>query len=155
MCSAGGRDGAHMSPRWGGLLERRPQASVKEERRRMSERLTSLLDDLHLLVQELDEQQKKQDNKKGPEKDQAAAQEPDTVPASNTATPDDSNSKSSDEKKTGEGNDLIIRTDSKAAGVIIGVGVDENSPIQLERFEVTPEPDGRVRIIVSAKKKEL
>jgi hypothetical protein len=121
----------------------------------MSERLTSLLDDLHLLVQELDEQQKKQGNKKEPEKDQAAAQEPDTVPASNTASPDDSNSKSSEEKKIGEVSDLIIRTDSQAAGIVIGVGVDENCPIKLERFEVTPESDGRVRIMVSAKKKEL
>jgi hypothetical protein len=108
----------------------------------MSENLTSLLGDLQLLVKELEGQRKN----KEPETDQTATPDPDTAPASSSSLPN--------EKPTDEVHDLTIKTDGKA-GVVIGVSVDESSAIKLERFEVTPEPDGRVRIMVSAKKEEL
>jgi hypothetical protein len=119
----------------------------------MPQNLTSLLNDLQVLVKELDDAQK---NKNEPEQgqtptrepaDQAAAPEPDPAAASTAEIAHDN--------KGGEVNDLTIKTDGTAAGVVIGVNVDETSPVKLERFEVTPEPDGRVRITVSAKKKEL
>jgi hypothetical protein len=106
----------------------------------MSENLTSLLGDLQLLVKELEEQRKK----KEPEPSPTDTPDPDAAPASTSSPPD--------EKPTGE-NDLTIKTDGKA-GIVIGVSVDESSAVKLERFEVTPEPNGRVRIMVSAKKEE-
>ena len=36
----------------------------------------------------------------------------------------------------------------------ISSDVDKNSPIKLERIEIMPEADGRVRIMVSAKKEQ-
>jgi hypothetical protein len=41
-------------------------------------------------------------------------------------------------------------TEIKVAGLVIGV--DRNNPMKLEQIEVTPEPDGRVRVTISAKK---
>jgi hypothetical protein len=108
----------------------------------MAENLTSLLGDLQLLVKELEEQRKKKEPETGP----TDTPDPDAAPASGSSPPN--------EKPTGEVNDLTIKTDGKA-GVVIGVSVDESSAVKLERFEVTPEPDGRVRIMVSAKKEEL
>jgi hypothetical protein len=106
----------------------------------MSEKLTLLLDDLQRLAQELDERRKK----KEAQQDQTGTPGPDTALTANSGSPD--------EKKTGEVSDLIIKTDGQVAGLVIGVGVDKDSAIKLERFEVTPEADGRVRIMVSAKK---
>jgi hypothetical protein len=39
----------------------------------------------------------------------------------------------------------------QAGGLTIGLDVDKNSPTKLQGVEVTPEPDGSFRIVVSAK----
>jgi hypothetical protein len=65
-----------------------------------------------------------------------------------------------DEQRIGDVNDLIIKPDGKIEGVVVGVGGflgvgEKNVALKLDRFKVTPEADGRARIIVSAKKEEL
>jgi hypothetical protein len=65
-----------------------------------------------------------------------------------------------DEQRIGDVNDLIIKPDGKIEGVVVGVGGflgvgEKNVALKLDRFKVTPEPDGRARITVSAKKEEL
>jgi hypothetical protein len=42
----------------------------------------------------------------------------------------------------------------QAAGLTISLDVDKNSPMELERIDVAPEPDASYRITVSAKRKE-
>jgi hypothetical protein len=64
------------------------------------------------------------------------------------------------EERIGDVNDLLIKPDGKIEGVVVGVGGflgvgEKNVALKLDRFKVTPEPDGRARIIVTAKKEEL
>jgi hypothetical protein len=106
----------------------------------MSEKLTLLLDDLQRLAQQLDARRTETEEGKGP----AGTHEPERPLASSSGI--------AAEEKIGEANDLIIKADGKVPGLIIGVGVDKDSAVKLERIEVTPEADGRVRIMVSAKK---
>jgi hypothetical protein len=40
------------------------------------------------------------------------------------------------------------------AGVVIGLNAETNSTTNLEQLKVTPEPNGRVSIIVRARRKE-
>ena len=49
--------------------------------------------------------------------------------------------------------DLSIKN-IQAAGLTISLDVDKNSPMELERIDVAPEPDASYRITVSAKQKE-
>jgi hypothetical protein len=66
---------------------------------------------------------------------------------------------SPDNKPIGDVNDLIINTDGIVVGLVVRVGDKEggekNIALKLERFEVTPEPDGRARVMLSAMKEEL
>jgi hypothetical protein len=126
----------------------------------MSDQITSLLNDLQRLVQELDPPQATaghQDDQKnkqevGLPEGQVRARDPDTVLASNLMNAIVS---SPDEKRIGEVNDLIITADGKVAGVVIGFGGDNNIALKCERFEVTAGPDGRARIVLSASTQEL
>jgi hypothetical protein len=86
---------------------------------------------------------KKTRRKAGPWGGETSNSEPDTARALREKP---------DEKKIGEVEDLIINNDGQVAGVVIGVNVDKNNTTALERVEVTPGPDGRVRITVLAKK---
>jgi hypothetical protein len=104
----------------------------------MSQPVKSLLGDLQGVVQQLGDNKKEDFVKREP-----PAQEPGTAPASKL--------NNADEKKIREGNNLNI----KVAGVVIGVDIDNDDTTKVERVEVTPEPDGRVRIILSVKKEEL
>jgi hypothetical protein len=107
----------------------------------MSQPVKSLLGDLQGVVRQLGDQNNKKEV--GPVKREPPAQEPGMAPASTL--------NNADEKKIREVNDLNI----KVAGVVIGVDIDNDDTTKLERVEVTPEPDGRVRIILSVKKEEL
>jgi hypothetical protein len=107
----------------------------------MSERLTALLSDLQRVVQQLNDHNRAQIIN-----GESLTEEPAAGPVSE---------KRPEEEKTGEVSDLIIKADGQVAGVVIGVDVDKNNTIKLERVEVTPEADGRVRIMVRAKREEL
>jgi hypothetical protein len=59
-----------------------------------------------------------------------------------------------DEEKIGEVNELLIKEHGRTGGLVIGVDLDKNSPVTLERIEIMPEPDERVRVVVCAKKEQ-
>jgi hypothetical protein len=101
----------------------------------MPEQVTSLLADLTRVVQQISDENGKKERR--PVK--TSTYEPAMASLSNN---------SPGEKKSGE---VMIKA-VQAAGLIVGVGVDKNNPINLERIEIMPEADGRVRILVSAKK---
>jgi hypothetical protein len=101
----------------------------------MPAQVTSLLADLTRVVQQISDKNGKQELQPV----EASTYEPDTASLSNN---------SPGEKKSGE---VKIKT-VQAAGLVVGVGVDKNNPVKLERIDVMPEPHGRVRIVVSAKK---
>ena len=115
----------------------------------MSERLTALLSDLQRVVQQLNDHNKQEAQIVDGE---TLTQEPDTAPVSENEAEGKNNA---EEKKTGDVSDLIIKADSQVPGVVIGVDVDKNSTMKLERVEVIPESDGRVIIMVRAKREEL
>jgi hypothetical protein len=108
----------------------------------MSERLTALLSDLQRVVQQLNDHNRKEAQILDGE---TLTQEP--------AAPLDSDTKPA-EKKIDDVSDLIIKADGQVPGLVIGVDADKDSAMRLERVEVIPEPDGRVRITVRAKKEE-
>lgn len=122
----------------------------------MSDQIKTLLIDLQRLVQELDvakaADEKKAKKEIKPLEGQILTRDPDTVLASKLRNAVVS---SPDEQRIGEVNDLLIKADGKVAGVIVGVGGDKNIALELERFTLTPEPDGRARIVLSAKLEEL
>jgi hypothetical protein len=65
-----------------------------------------------------------------------------------------------DETRIGDINDLVIKADGKIDGVVVGVGGflgigEKNVALKFERFKVTPEPDGRARVLLTATKDEL
>jgi hypothetical protein len=106
----------------------------------MSERLTALLSDLQRVVQQLNEQNRAQIlDGETLTQEPAGALDSDTKP---------------EEKKIGDVSDLIIKADGQVPGLVIGVDADKDSAMRLERVEIIPEPDGRVRITVRAKKEE-
>jgi sporulation protein YlmC with PRC-barrel domain len=88
---------------------------------------------------------------------QIETKEPDMVLVSNLWN---ANVYGSDEKRIGDVNDIIIKSDGKIEGVVVGVGGflglgEKNVALKLDRFKVMPEADGRARIVVSANKEEL
>jgi hypothetical protein len=54
---------------------------------------------------------------------------------------------------TGDGKDLVIKTDGVLEGVILGVGVEKN--IALSRFRLAPESGGSARVVLGAKNEAL
>ena len=65
-----------------------------------------------------------------------------------------------DEQRIGDINDIIIKSDGKIEGVVVGVGGflglgEKNVALRLDQFKVMPEADGRARINVSATEDEL
>jgi hypothetical protein len=96
----------------------------------MPENIKTLLTDLQSLVQKIGDANGKEEGQLA--EGEISTLEPDTAPASNDS-PD------------------VLINGGPAAGLAIGLNVDKNSPTKLERIEVTPEPEGRFRIVVSAK----
>lgn len=123
----------------------------------MTERITSLLSDLARLVRELDGPVKTA-ALKGKTKEvrllegQIVTREPETVLASKLTKAIVS---SADGKRIGEVSDLIIKADGQVSGVVIGVGDSKRIALKVERFKVTPEPDGGAHIMLGAKMEEL
>jgi hypothetical protein len=123
----------------------------------MAQQLTALIEDLRRLVLEIEKSQKDgaQEEKKEVRllEGQISTRDPDTVLASklrNAAV------YSPDEEKIGDVHDLIIKADGKVEGVVVGVaGGEKDIALKLERFQVTPEPNGSARIVFSADKDEL
>jgi hypothetical protein len=116
----------------------------------MSDQITSLLSDLQDLLQVLNQSRDKKEVE--PIEGQIRTRGPDTVLASNLKNAIVS---SPDEERIGKVNDLIIKADGNVAGVVISVGDDKHIALKLERFELTPQPDGSVHIMLSAKREEL
>jgi hypothetical protein len=107
----------------------------------MAEPITSLLGDLQRLVEQISDGKNKQEGR--PVENETSTSEPDPARAL---------SDNADVKKIGEVEELIIDPDGRVAGVVIGLDADKNNTMALERVEVKPEADGRVRITVLAKK---
>jgi hypothetical protein len=103
----------------------------------MPQNIKSLLADLQRVVEQISYENGKQEAQPG--QSDISTDEPDTAPAPNN---------SPDEEEIGEVKDLIIKT----ADLVIGV--EKNNTINLEAVEVTPEPDGRVSIMIRAKKEQ-
>jgi hypothetical protein len=100
----------------------------------------SLLSDLHRVAGQLSDAN-------GREKSQIAEPETGThQPASPPAA-----SHSPDGNAVEEIGD---RSERHGAGVVIGIDTERNSTTKLEQIEVTPEPDGRVSIMVRVKRVE-
>jgi hypothetical protein len=116
----------------------------------MTDQIKALLDDLHTLVELLNNQM---DMKRAqPIEGLIRTRDPDTVLASKLNSTIVS---SPDGDSLGEVNDLIIKADGHVAGIVVGVGGDKNIALKLERFKLTPEPDGRARITLSAQREDL
>jgi sporulation protein YlmC with PRC-barrel domain len=65
-----------------------------------------------------------------------------------------------DEQRIGDINDIIIKSDGKIEGVVVGVGGflglgEKNVALRMDQFKVMPEADGRARINVNATVDEL
>jgi hypothetical protein len=104
------------------------------------EPLTSLLSDLHRVAgQSRDANSKEEGHLAEPE---TATHQPATAPAV---------SQSPDGNTVEE---IENSSDRHVAGVVIGIDAETNSTTKLEQIEVTPEPDGRVSIIVRVKRDE-
>ena len=58
-------------------------------------------------------------------------------------------------RRMGDVNDLIIKTDGQIDSVLVGWGSDKRSALKLARFRVTPQPGGRVRVMLSAKEEAV
>jgi hypothetical protein len=51
---------------------------------------------------------------------------------------------------------MIVTTDRRVEGIVIClVGGEKTVALKWDRFKVTPEPDGRARVILAATKEEL
>jgi hypothetical protein len=120
----------------------------------MAQQLTSLIEDLRRLVLEIEKSQKDKDKKEiRLLEGQIRTRDPDTVLASKLR---DAAVYSPDESRIGDVHDLIIKADGKVEGVVVGVaGGEKDIALKLERFEVTPEPNGSARIVFSGEKEEL
>jgi hypothetical protein len=104
------------------------------------------------------DQQEKNGNRGGRQVEgQIQTKEPDMVLVSNLWN---ASVYGPDENRIGDVNDIIIKSDGKIEGVVVGVGGflglgEKNVALKLDRFRVMPEADGRARIVVSANKEEL
>jgi hypothetical protein len=131
------------------------------------EERTALLRDLAALVRELEEATKPgreldedEDQKKKKKVrllgGQIRAREPDIVLASALRRAVVS---SPDEKRIGAVEDLIINADGNVAGLVVSMrdekGCEKSIALKRELFEVTPEPGGRARVLLSAKTEDL
>jgi hypothetical protein len=105
----------------------------------MPERITSLLADLQQLVEQISNGNNKREGP--PVQDEPGTSEPARALSENPA-----------DKKFGDVEDLIVDADGQVAGVVIGVNAETSSATALERVEVKPEPEGRVRITVLARR---
>jgi hypothetical protein len=104
----------------------------------MPKNVKLLLADLQRVVQQMSDENGKEEGQLA--ESETSALDPDPASASNSS-PD-------------EIDDVIIKANGQAPGLVIGVGVDKNNPMKLERIEVMPEPEGRVRVMVRAKKQQ-
>lgn len=123
--------------------------------------LTALLSYLAVLVQKLEEATEYVKEKDRTQKGNAAgrrlegqilARELDMVLGSKLTCAIVS---SPDGNRIGDVNDLIIKTNGTVVGVVVGVDGDKNIAVELERFEVTPRPDGGARVMLHANKEQL
>jgi hypothetical protein len=109
----------------------------------MPESLTKLIADLQHVVQQISDANGKEESQ--PSEGEISTHEPDTASTLNSNT---------DEENLGEVNDLLIKDHGRMGGLVIGVDLDKNSPVTVERIEVIPEPDKSVRVMVRAKKEQ-
>jgi hypothetical protein len=100
----------------------------------MPKEITALLADVQRLVREVSEMNANDKANQVKEESQPAATEKSTL-----------------ESATSPASDFVSKDESREGLVI---GVDHSNQMKLERIEVTPEPDGRLRIMVSAKKEQ-
>jgi hypothetical protein len=107
----------------------------------LAENIKKLIADLQHVVQQISDANGKQEGQ--PSEGETSTHEPETGAALNNNT---------DKEKIGEVNDLLVK--EHGGGLVIGVDLDNNSPITLERIEIMPEPDERVRVMVCAKKEQ-
>jgi PRC-barrel domain len=126
----------------------------------MIDPITGLLGDLRRLVLAMEKSQKQKnsdqqdkDKKERPLEGQILTQEPGTILDSKLRNaivyaPDDT--------RIGGVNDLLISTNGRVEGIVVGVvGAEKNVALKFERFEVMPQPDGRARVMLRATKGEL
>jgi hypothetical protein len=127
----------------------------------MADQITELVADLRRLVLEIERSQQDKKKGNGQEKEkkevrlegQILAREPDMILVSKLKN---AGVYAPDETKIGDVSDLIIKPDGKVEGVIVGVnGGEKNVALKTERFKLTPEPDGRARIVIGVQKEEL
>jgi hypothetical protein len=62
---------------------------------------------------------------------------------------------SHDDKKSGDYNDLVIKTDGQIEAVVAGWGAEKNLALKLARFRLTPRPGGVTRVKLSAKNETI
>jgi hypothetical protein len=122
----------------------------------MPTQLKSLLADLQRVVQQISEANGKEEGQ-APESE-TSTHKPEAAPAAGgeTSTHAPETAPASDnspvEEESGEVKDLIVKVDGQTAGLVIGV--EKNNAVNVESVEVTPEPDGRVSVMIRAKKEQ-
>jgi hypothetical protein len=104
------------------------------------EQLTSLLAELNRVADQLSKANGKADSRLA--EPETGTHQPATAPAV---------SHSPDGNTIGEIDD---KSDRHVAGVVIGIDAQHNNTTTLEQIEVTPEPDGRVSIMVRVRRVE-
>jgi hypothetical protein len=104
------------------------------------EPLTSLLAELTRVTDQLSQVNGKEDSRLAGSA--SVTHQPATAPAE---------SHGPDRKASGEIED---KSERHVAGVVIGIDAESNPATKLEQIEVTPEPDGRVSIVVRVKRVE-
>jgi PRC-barrel domain len=126
----------------------------------MIDPITGLLGDLRRLVLEMEKSQKQKnsdqqdkDKEERPLEGQILTQEPGTILDSKLRN---AIVYAPDHTRIGGVNDLLISTNGRVEGIVVGVvGAEKNVALKFERFEVTPQPDGRARVMLSATMGEL
>jgi PRC-barrel domain len=126
----------------------------------MIDPITVLLGDLRRLVLEMEKSQKQKngdqqdkDKEERPLEGQILRQEPGTILDSKLRN---AIVYASDQTRIGGVNDLLISTNGRVEGIVVGVvGAEKNVALKFERFEVTPRPDGGARVMLRATKGEL
>ena len=125
----------------------------------MPDPITELLSDLRRLVLEMEKSQNQKnrdqqdkDKEERPLEGQILTQEPGTILDSKLRN---AIVYAPDHTRIGGVNDLLISTNGRVEGIVVGVGAEKNVALKFERFEVTPQPDGRARVMLRATKGEL